>query len=60
MRLLALANPALKPVVPLLDLNMNATSEKAHRLLGWSPRSTEEAIVATAESLVRLDLLTAS
>lgn len=56
-RLLALTNPALKPVVPLLDLNMNASSEKAIRLLGWSPRSTEDAIVATAESLVRLGLV---
>ena len=37
---------------------MNTTNEKAKRLLGWSPRSTEEAITATAESLVRLDLLT--
>jgi len=26
-------------------------------LLGWAPRSNEEAIVATAESLVRLGLL---
>jgi dihydroflavonol-4-reductase len=26
------------------------------RLLGWAPRSNEEAIVATAESLVRLGL----
>jgi dihydroflavonol-4-reductase len=27
------------------------------RLLGWAPRSREEAIVATAESLIRLGLL---
>jgi len=40
-------------------VNMNATSEKARRLLGWNPRSAEEAIVATAESLVRLQLLKA-
>jgi dihydroflavonol-4-reductase len=59
-RLLALANPTLKPVAPLLDLNMNATSEKAQRLLGWSPRSAEESIVAAAESLVRLGLVGAA
>jgi dihydroflavonol-4-reductase len=35
----------------------NATSEKARRMLGWAPRSNEQAIVATAESLVRLGLL---
>lgn len=56
-RLLALTNPALKPIVPLLDINMNASSEKAKRMLGWQPRSTEDAITATAESLVRLGLL---
>jgi dihydroflavonol-4-reductase len=36
---------------------MNATSEKTIRLLGWKPRSSEEAVVATAESLIRLRLL---
>lgn len=56
-RLLALTNPALKPVAPLLDINMNATSEKAQQMLGWSPRSAEDAIVASAESLVRLGLV---
>jgi dihydroflavonol-4-reductase len=56
-RLAALRNPTLKATVPLLGVNMNATSEKASRLLGWAPRSREEAIVATATSLVRLGLL---
>lgn len=55
-RLVALGNPAMKSVVPLLDVNFNATSEKARRVLGWSPRSSEEAIVAAAESLIRLGL----
>ncbi|MET0934642.1 MAG: NAD-dependent epimerase/dehydratase family protein [Luteibacter sp.] len=50
-------NPAMKDVVPLLGVTMNATSAKARRLLGWHPRPAEEAIVATAESLVRLNLL---
>lgn len=56
-RLSALGNPALRGLVPLLGVNLNATSEKARRQLGWMPRSAEEAIVATAESLVRLGLL---
>lgn len=56
-RLGALKDPALRGSLPLLGLNLNATSEKAMRLLGWLPRSPEEAIVATAESLVRLGLL---
>ncbi|GEP12813.1 SDR family oxidoreductase [Methylobacterium gnaphalii] len=57
-RLGAYVNPAMKGVVPFLGVSMNATSEKAIRLLGWSPRPAEEAIVASAESLVRLNLLT--
>lgn len=53
----AAANPALKALVPFLDVDMNASSEKAIRLLGWAPRSAEEAIVAAAESLIRLGLV---
>ncbi len=56
-RLGALKDPALRGAVPLLGLNLNATSAKAIRLLGWSPRPREEAIVATAQSLDRLGLL---
>jgi len=56
-RLGALREPALRGSLPLLGLNLNATSEKAMNLLGWSPRPREEAIVATAETLVRLGLL---
>lgn len=56
-RLAALRNPAMKGIVPLLGVNMNATGEKARRVLGWTPRPREEAIVATAESLIRLGLL---
>ncbi|MBK0057653.1 aldehyde reductase [Pseudomonas sp. S44] len=56
-RLAARSNPNMKSMAPLLDVNMNCTSEKARRLLGWSPRSREEAIVATARSLVSLGLV---
>lgn len=59
-RLAALRNPALKGILSMLGVNMNATSEKARRLLGWAPRSREDAIVATAESLLRLDLIKAA
>jgi dihydroflavonol-4-reductase len=30
------------------------SAEKARSVLGWSPRSTEETILATAESLLEL------
>lgn len=56
-RLAARRNPELRGIATLLGRTMNATSEKAVRLLGWKPRSSEEAIVATAESLIRLRLL---
>jgi dihydroflavonol-4-reductase len=56
-RLAALRDPAVKQILPELGKRKNATSEKARRMLGWAPRSNEEAIVATAESLVRLCLL---
>ena len=50
-------NAQLKGVVPLLNYDMSATGRKAERLLGWTPRSREEAILSCAESLVRLGLL---
>ena len=56
-RLAALRDPAIKQILPELGKVTNATSAKARRVLGWSPRSREDAIVATAESLVRLGLL---
>jgi nucleoside-diphosphate-sugar epimerase len=56
-RLAALRDPAVKQIVPELGKVKNATNEKARRLLGWAPRSSEDCIIATAESLVRLGLL---
>jgi nucleoside-diphosphate-sugar epimerase len=56
-RLAAIRDPAVKQILPELGKSKNATHEKARRVLGWSPRSNEEAIVATAESLLRLGLL---
>lgn len=60
LKLASLRDPAVKQIIPELGKKRNATSEKARRLLGWSPRSREDAIVATAESLVRLGLLKSS
>jgi nucleoside-diphosphate-sugar epimerase len=42
----------LRPLVPLLDSTRQATSAKAQRVLDWHPRPPEEAIVATALSLI--------
>src|SRR5580692_11655227 len=56
-RLASLRDPAVKQIVPELGKRKNATNEKAKRVLGWAPRSNEDSVVATAESLVRLGLL---
>jgi dihydroflavonol-4-reductase len=56
-RIAALRDPAVKLILPELGKPKNATNEKAKRLLAWEPRSNEDSIVATAESLVRLGLL---
>ena len=43
--------------IPELGKKKSCTNAKAKRMLGWSPRSNEECVVATAESLVQLGLL---
>ena len=53
-RLAALFDAAIAQTTPELGKHKRASNEKARRLLGWSPRSNEEAIVATAESLLKL------
>jgi nucleoside-diphosphate-sugar epimerase len=52
-RLGALFNPLARQILPELGKRKNATSEKARRLLGWTPRSNRECLLATAESLLR-------
>src|SRR5262245_29753894 len=56
-RIAALRDPGVKQILPELGTKKNATNAKARRMLGWSPLSNDEAIVATAESLIRLRLL---
>jgi len=56
-RLASLRDPAIKLIAPELGKRKNATSEKAQRVLGWMPRPAEEALAATAESLMRFGLL---
>jgi len=56
-RVAAIADPAVKQIIPELGKTKNATNEKAKRVLGWAPRSRQDALVATAESLMQLGLL---
>jgi nucleoside-diphosphate-sugar epimerase len=57
LRAVALVDPSVRQIVPELSRPKNATSEKARRVLGWSPRTSDEAIVSAAESLEGLGLL---
>jgi nucleoside-diphosphate-sugar epimerase len=56
-RMASLVVPQLRQVVPYLGHLRSITNAKALRVLGWNPRSCEEAVLATAESLVRLGLI---
>ena len=59
-RLAARFDPAMQQLLPLLGKIRNATSEKAQRVLHWTPRSREDAVVATAESLVQFGIVNSS
>ena len=55
-KLVAPINPAARQIAPDVGKVRRASNEKARSVLGWEPRSNEEAIVATAESLIQLEL----
>lgn len=56
-RLAARFSSTLRPMVPLLDNTRTPTSAKAERMLRWKPRPREEAVVASAESLIRFGVV---
>ena len=56
-RMAAKRDEAVAQILPELGKRKNGSNEKARRVLGWQPRSNEECIVATAESMVALGLL---
>ena len=56
-RIAGLTDAGVRQILPELGKVKNATGAKARRLLGWSPRSREEALLATAESLAALGLV---
>lgn len=57
LHLAALGDPAVRQLLPELGKYKNGTGEKARRVLGWNPIAPEDALAATAESLLRLGLL---
>lgn len=56
-RLAALALPMARLAAPRLGVRRDACADKAMHRLGWAPRSAEAAVLATAESLIRLGLV---
>ena len=57
LRVVARFDKSVGQVVPELGKHKDAVNDKARRVLGWTPRSAEDAVIATAESLQRLGLL---
>ncbi|SDK45536.1 dihydroflavonol-4-reductase [Catalinimonas alkaloidigena] len=57
LRMAALFNTQARAILPLVGIYRNASNAKAKQLLGWQPRPNEEALLATAQSLVHYGLL---
>ena len=60
MRAVGPFDPQVRAILPELGKRKNGSNEKARRLLGWAPRTTKEAVLATARSLSELGLLKAA
>jgi nucleoside-diphosphate-sugar epimerase len=56
-RCAALFDPQMRQLLPMLGKIRHASSGKAERVLGWIPRSREDALVATAESLLKFGII---
>jgi dihydroflavonol-4-reductase len=56
-RMAAPFNASVRRLLPELGRAPRVSSAKAHELLAWTPRSSEEAIVATARSLIELGVV---
>jgi dihydroflavonol-4-reductase len=56
-RVAALFSPAAKNIAPQIGKIKAASNAKAKKLLGWMPRSNEEAILASAQSMVKFGLI---
>ena len=59
-RLAALFNAQARQTMPNLGKRRSSSNAKARRVLDWCPRSTEEALAASADALIDLDLAQAT
>lgn len=58
-KLAALTQPKLRMVASLVGLYAGTSNHKAVTQLGWHPRSAQAAIIATAQSMIDLGIVTA-
>jgi nucleoside-diphosphate-sugar epimerase len=59
MRAAAIFTPEFRPILPDLGYARKMTSAKAARILGWTARTPEDAVVATGESMIAKGLISA-
>jgi hypothetical protein len=52
-------NKEFRPIVPDLGFARKMTSRKANLVLRWQPRNPEDAVLASAESLIKKALVKA-
>jgi len=55
-RMIAPFNRVSRNIAPMLNRYRDASNQKARDMLGWNPRSNEEAILASANSLLKYNL----
>ena len=55
-RLFAMIDPTLKPILPDLGIHRQVDHSKAVKELGWDPGNPEDAILACAKTVVELGL----
>jgi len=48
----ALVNSQAKALAPMVSRYRTSSNEKAKSMLNWQPRTKEEALLATAQSLI--------
>jgi dihydroflavonol-4-reductase len=56
-RLVALRDSSISLMLPVLSRRVEYDATKAKTQLGWTPRPAKEAILASAESLIRLKIV---
>jgi nucleoside-diphosphate-sugar epimerase len=57
LRVIAFFDPAVALIIPELGKYKVISNDKAKNLLGWQPRSNVDALVATAESLIKFGVI---